>query len=75
MQDYATSNYAKCAIEAHDHFLRLGATPLLPVTRGDDQTDLLEVFESWKVSVVNELAKVGTMKPDAPLLKSSSLGH
>jgi len=62
-------NYAKAAKDAHNYLTGLGATALLPVHCGDDQTNLEAAFEDWCDAVVPLL---GSGDATPPLLPPSS---
>ena len=55
-------NYAKVALDAHEHLEHLGATPLAPVARGDDQSDLEDQFELWAAEMVKSIAKLANVR-------------
>ena len=54
---YYGNNYGKCILDGHENLCLLGATPLLPARRGDDQTDVSEAFDTWKDEVLSILAQ------------------
>ena len=61
-------DWATCALQAHDQLASLGATPLLPAGKGDDQSDMQAHFAQWRQQLWQSLSKA----PPGPAKPSSS---
>jgi len=61
-------DWATCAVQAHDQLASLGATPLLPAGKGDDQSDMLAHFAQWRQQLWQSLSQA----PPVPAKKPSS---
>lgn len=65
-------DWATCAVQAHDQLASLGATPLLPAGKGDDQSDMLAHFAQWRQQLWQSLSKAPPVPAKKPSSSSSS---